>query len=317
MDPTPSRPSVAVVAPALSVSVAIERRPGGGLEVHFHAGGQGFWVARLVARLGVSVCLCAPLGGEPGQVLRGLIESEGVTPTPVAAREPNAVGISDRREGEPASIAETPAPPLSRHELDDLFGCALAAGLDATVVVLTGTPEPGLVPADLYRRLALDLRANGVRVVADLSGDPLRAALEGGVDLLKVSHEELVADGYADGEDEASLRRGIERLRGAGAEAVLVSRGGEPALAHTGERLLEISPPQVEPLNHRGGGDSMTAAAAAALAAGDDLEHALRVAAAAGALNVTRQGLGTGDRRSIERLTAHVGLAEAGEGGEG
>jgi 1-phosphofructokinase len=40
------------------------------------------------------------------------------------------------------------------------------------------------------------------------------------------------------------------------------------------------------------------------------LENALRLGMAAGALNVTRRGLGTGTRREIERLSAHVRVAE-------
>jgi len=317
MDHTPPAAAVAVVAATLTVSVVIERRPGMEPEVHFHAGGQGFWVARLIARLGIGVSLCAPVGGEPGQVLRGLIESEGVDLVPVVTRDPNAVAISDRREGERPSIIETSPPSLNRHELDDLFGCALATGMTAKVAVLTGLPEPDLVPADLYRRLAGDLRANGVKVVADLSGAALASALEGGIDLLKVSHEELVADGYAEGEDEESLLQGVQRLREAGAGAVLLSRAAEPALAHTGDRLITIAPPRVEPVNHRGGGDSMTAAAAASLASGRSLEESLQVAAAAAALNVTRQGLGTGDRHSIELLTEHVRVDEAPAPGDG
>ena len=39
-------------------------------EVHLHAGGQGFWVARLAATLGAEVRLCCALGGEPGRVLK-------------------------------------------------------------------------------------------------------------------------------------------------------------------------------------------------------------------------------------------------------
>lgn len=46
--------------------------------MHFHAGGQGFWVARMIARLGVPVALCGPLGGESGTVLGSLVRAEGV-----------------------------------------------------------------------------------------------------------------------------------------------------------------------------------------------------------------------------------------------
>jgi 1-phosphofructokinase len=64
--------------------------------------------------------------------------------------------------------------------------------------------------------------------------------------------------------------------------------------------------PQLEPMEFRGSGDSMTAALAVALARGLDGEHALRLSAAAGALNVARHGLGTGQARDIEDLSKRI-----------
>jgi hypothetical protein len=61
------------------------------VEVHLHAGVQGFWVARLAKKpLGADVVLCCALGGEPERVLRGLIESEPLTLTADAARRQTA-----------------------------------------------------------------------------------------------------------------------------------------------------------------------------------------------------------------------------------
>ena len=77
--------------------------------------------------------------------------------------------VDDRRDGA-ASASPRHTDLLSRHELDDLYGSALTAGLSADVAVLCGTGEAERLPADVYRRLATDLRTNDVPVVADLSG---------------------------------------------------------------------------------------------------------------------------------------------------
>ncbi len=304
-----SRGSIAVLAPSPVLTVTAEAgadQP----EIHLHAGGQGFWVARMAGLLGAEVTLCCDLGGEAGRVLRPVIEAEAVSVHSVDGSSSNGVYIYDRRSGSRVEVAAADSRPLDRHAVDALYGIALTAGLDADVTVLTGPQPTGLIDADVYRRLAADLRANGRTVVADLCGPALTAALRGGLDVLKISHEELVADGYAASDTRDELIMGAERLHEAGARQVLVSRAAEPAIVHPGDQdrgeVFELRGPRFEPLDAWGSGDSMSAALAVGLASGMSQIDALRLAVAAGALNATRRGLGTGTREEIEVLRRHV-----------
>lgn len=309
------RPAVTVFSPSPLLTITIEQGADDLPEIHVHAGGQGFWVARMVARLEVPVTLCAPFGNDTGRVLRTLVDSEGVTVRAIAVQAANGAYVHDRRSGERVVVAETPGGELHRHEVDDLYDATLVAGLDTGVVVLTGPAQPGIVPVELYRRLAIDLRTNGCRVIADLSGDPLAAALEGGIDLLKISHEELLGHGYASADDPGHLLDGIAQLCAAGARNVVVTRAAAPALAHVNGDPYEIVVPSLEPADYRGSGDSLTAGLAVGVACELDLEATLRLAAAAGALNVTRHGLGTGRRVDIEGLSHRVTVRRlAGDG---
>jgi 1-phosphofructokinase len=295
-----------VFAPSPLLTVTVEQGHGGTSEVHLHAGGQGFWIARMLVALGVPAQLCAPLGGEAGAVLETLIAAEGVGVRVGTRTRGNGAYVHDRREGERETVADMPPTVLSRHEVDELYGSTLAAGLAADVTVLGGTSAPDVLPVDVYRRIAADLRAVGRPVVADLSGETLTAALQGGVTLLKVSHEDLLEDGRADGEDVDSLTRAMRTLAKEGADNVVVSRADEPTIACLDGELLEVRAPRMQRVDHRGAGDSMTAGLAAGLARGASTTEALRLGAAAGTSNVTRRGLATGQREVVEQLAEHI-----------
>jgi 1-phosphofructokinase len=172
----------------------------------------------LVAR----TILCAPLGGESGSVLLPRIEDEGVEVRSVRCRGANAAYVHDRRGRDRVEIAETRSPTLSRHELDELYGVAVTTGLDADIMLLTGPHHEGVLPGDFYRRMAADLRANGRPVIADLTGAPLVSALQGTVDLLKLSDEEVIAEGYAASREADDVLAAVESLRSSGADNVLI-----------------------------------------------------------------------------------------------
>ena len=298
-------PAVCVFMPSPVLTITIENL-GDGDQHHIHAGGQGFWIARMIRRLGLAVWLAAPLGGDTGAVLRHLIEREevGLCATDVGAE--NGSYIHDRRGGQRQAISEVRSDPLSRHDLDDFYDTSLVQVLDSDVLVLAGPSTVGVVPSQTYTRLARDARANGVRVVADLTGEALSAALEGGIDLLKVSHQELLDIGMLRDVCPASFIAVARELHAAGADNVVISRADEPALALLDGEAWEVRGPRLEPQEHRGAGDSMTAGLAVGLARGLGLRDAVRLGAGAGSLNVTRHGLGTGQREHVEQIADHV-----------
>lgn len=300
-----------VFAPTPQLTVTLDQ-PSAEPEMHLHPGGQGVWQARMITCLGTRVVLCSSLGGEIGQVLEPLMASEGVDLKVVRRESSNGGYVHDRRSGSRTELADVPGHPLSRHDLDELYNLALGEGLAAAVSVLSGPSKASLVPPDIYRRLAADLGNNGSRVIADLSGEHLSAILAGGLTFLKVSHEELIRDGRAADDSEDELVAALHALHAQGAESVVVSRAEKTALALIDGEVSEVHMPRLEAADPRGAGDSMTAGVAAVLATGGDLALAVRTGAAAGALNVTRHGLGTGRIDAIHGLVDRVRLAPVG-----
>jgi 1-phosphofructokinase len=306
-----------VFAPSPLLTVTLEPAPDGSAgdaEIHMHAGGQGFWIAQLVAEMGVDVSMCASFGGETGRVIETLLADTPVRLHPVAASGSNGAYIHDRRSGERLTMATMAPAQLSRHEVDELYGVTFVQALEADVSVLGG---PGLqlpLSPDVYGRLATDITTNDRLVIADLSGDCLDEAVRGGASVVKVSHEELLRDKVADDDSVSALLEAMRELRKPHGAAVVCTRAEASALAWFDDRLVQAEGPRVEAIDHRGAGDSLTAGLAAGLARGEDFPTALQFGVAAGALNATRRGLGTGSRGEIEQLAGHVVIRDLPDG---
>jgi 1-phosphofructokinase len=306
-----AEPAVAVFAPVTVLTVTLESTPDGEDEVHIHPGGQGVWQARMARLLGARPVLCTPLGGETGAVIDALLKGEEIEHPCLGMSASNPTWIHDRRDGEREPLWEGPAFQLGRHEIDELFSATLARGLACGVCVVAGTHEGlGALDPDTYRRLVGDLGAGGVRAVADLSDDELTAALEGRPNVVKVSEDDMRRDGRLSGSGRDGLERLVEALLEQGAERVVVSRAESGAVASDGARLVAVDAPRLDVADARGAGDSMTAGLAVGLARGLEWDETLRIAAAAGAVNVTRHGSGSGRADAIAELADRVSVVE-------
>lgn len=294
---------VVIFAPSPVLEITVEEHDDDG-DVHVHAGGQGVWQARMLQSLGRDVTLCSALSGETGRVLGHLLRDEGIPVVGFPRQARGGVFVHDRRTGgEKVPIIESGGDPLSRHEQDELYGLTLRTGLDAALVILSGPHGAGVLPADFYRRLAADLRTGGVRVVVDLAGERLDAALAGGVSVAKVSDMELLDDGrIATKTDIEQIVQAMRALHRAGADVVVVTRAEESALLLQDGAVHEVVAPRMEVVDSAGAGDSFVGAFCSVLAGGGSISDAALLGAAAGAQNVTRHGLGTGEAATIERL---------------
>lgn len=305
--------SVVIFAPLPVLSVTVEEHEESP-DVHIHAAGQGIWQARMLRALGVEVTLCAALGGETGDVLRGLIEKEGIELLAVESSAHNGTYIHDRRGGDRSDVVESVGGRVFRHDLDELYGLTLRAGMDAGTVILSGTANENIVPAEVYRRLAADLNTVGAQVIADLSGQRMTEALAGGLDVLKVADDELEADGRSATINAPDLVEAMHQLVTEGARHVIVTRADQPALLLSDAEISEVIVPALEVMDSHGAGDSLTAGVASVMAVGGDIKDAVTLGSAAGALNVTRHGLGSGNRETVHRLRQLVKVQRMDQG---
>ncbi|GII98489.1 1-phosphofructokinase [Sediminihabitans luteus] len=303
------RVCVLAVTPQLTVEIEPSGPTESTPEVHVHPGGQGLWLARMAYSLGAEVVVCGPFGGETGSVAAHLARAENLELRPTTTAG-NGAYVHDRTDGVRREIALMPPRPLDRHELDDLYGTVLVSALEADVCIVTGAEPAVGVPASFFGRLVRDLHASDKLTVADLSGRQAAAAASAPGAVLKISHEELVDGGFSADDSLDALRAAGRALLDGGPRAVVVSRAEKPSLLLTADTAHLVTTPRITTVDHRGAGDSMTAGIAVGLGRGLALPDAVRLGAAAGALNVTRRGLGTGRRDQIERFARRVSVRE-------
>jgi len=289
------------------LTVSLEREGDDERErIHFHAGGQGVWVARMAGELGAEPVLCGYVGGEAGALLRPLLEQLPGERRLVETASESGCYVVDRRAGERDALAFTVSDPPSRHELDALFSIACAEALACGWLVVAN-PMPGeALPLSVYGDLVADARANGVRTLVDLSSPRLDSAVTGGPDLVKINDWELAAYVRGPVSEPRQLREAAERLRDAGARSVIVTRGEQPAFVLHEQRAWLVVPPRFERGYREGCGDAMMGALAAAWAQGASFEDAVVTGAAAGAATFLRQGLGSAARDVVEELRGSV-----------
>jgi 6-phosphofructokinase 2 len=224
----------------------------------FDAGGGGINVSKAIKRLGgTSEAICTA-GGPSGQLLQDLIAAEGIMTKII------------KTEGwtrENFIVAETstnaqyrfgmPGAALSEIEKEAILKTLAATKAD--YIVASGSLPPDM-EVNFYEKVAAVAHQIGARLIVDTSGEPLRAACDEGVFLLKPNIGELEAlVGTSslqidDVDDAARLLIGDGKC-----EVVIVSMGPKGAILVTKDTCEHIPAPPVQKRSTVGAGDSMVA----------------------------------------------------------
>ncbi len=272
-------------------------------------GGGGINVARVLKRFGADVTAIYPNGGGLGQLLRHLVDQEGLSglTIPVANETREDFTVFEQSTGSQFRFV-LPGPHLSDPEWRACL--ALLGGLQLGVrfVVGSGSLPPG-VPEDFYVRVAQTAKRSGSKVIIDTVGRPLRAALEAGVYLIKPNLNEFRSfmGGPLETEAEwiAACRALVERGQ---VEIVALTLGEQGALLVTRDRVLRAQALAITPVSVVGAGDSFLGALIWSLACGHSLETAFRNAMAAGSAALLAPGTELCLLDDVERLARDVNM---------
>lgn len=250
------------------------------------AGGKGLNVSRGARLCGQRVIATGFVAGLSGRFITGGIESEGIEQAfvEVPGESRTCINIIDA-DGRSTEFLE-PGVQVTDADLARLAD-RFAGLLDEIDVVTISGSAPAGCPADVYVPLITAARAAGRAVLLDTSGALLDAGLAAGPSVVKPNREELSALVGADLPDLDAVVAAAGTLRDRGPEWVVVSLGGDGAIAVGPGQVVRVRAPRVALVNPVGCGDVLVGGLASGLASGlalpDALALGVRVSAAAAA----------------------------------
>jgi 1-phosphofructokinase len=270
------------------------------------AGGKGVNVAGALAEQGHRAVALGFLGRENEGVFSSFFAALGVEDRCLRLAGATRVGIKivDPVRGETTDLNFPGIAP----------GAAEMAGLmerldavEARWCVLAGSLPPG-VGADFYAQATRRLKARGVQVALDTSGDALREAVGAQPDVIKPNVHELAALLGRELADEAKVVAAARELIAGGVGLVAVSRGAEGAVFVTAVEVVVARPPAMVVRSTVGAGDAMVAGIVAARLRGLSLAESARLATAFSLFALARGAGATGGdaRAAVEAFAGRV-----------
>jgi 6-phosphofructokinase 2 len=273
----------------------------------YEPGGGGINVARAIRKLGGDAVACFPVAGPAGELLKRLLDAEGLrcTPMPVSGWTRENLNVLEEVSGRQFRFC-MPGAVLGDHEWPIFLDWVRQLRPAPDFLVASGSLPPG-VPVDFYARLAAVGRQIGSRVILDTSGPPLARAVEEGVYLLKPSLQEFHALMGEPGGDESHLASlAAEVVKRGWCETLVLSLGAGGALWATASEREWLASPAVRVKSSVGAGDSMVGGIVLSLARGRAMGEAVRFGVAAGAAAVMNPGTALCRREDVERLYPQV-----------
>ncbi|MBW3503072.1 1-phosphofructokinase [Pseudomonas sp. NKUCC02_KPG] len=270
-----------------------------------HAAGKGINVAQVLADLGHTLTVSGFLGEDNAQAFDALFKRrgfvDGFVRVPGETRSNIKLAEDDGRVTDLNGLGPQVSPQAQQALLDILDRIAP----DHDAVVVAGSLPQGVSPQWLHD-LVLRLKALGLNVILDTSGQALKEALVAGPWLIKPNTEEL---SDALGSDISSLEAQIEaatRLQALGIEHVVISHGADGVNWFSHAEALQALPPKVSVASTVGAGDSLLAGMVHGLLSGHSPEQTLRTATAIAAMAVTQIGFGISDAAHLATLESGV-----------
>jgi 1-phosphofructokinase len=272
-----------------------------------HAAGKGLNVAQVLADLGHQLTVTGFLGEGNPQAFEQLFAARDFADEFVRVPGETRSNIKLAEAGGQVTDINGPGLMVSEAHCAELLARLERLAPVHDLVVVAGSLPRGIA-SQWFVQLLNTLKALGVRVALDTSGNALREGLSALPWLIKPNEEELgEARGIALSKS-SELTAEARRLQAEGIEHVVVSQGANGVSWFSPNLALHAIPPKIQVVSTVGAGDSLLAGMLHGLLEGWPAERTLTHATAIAAQAVGQVGFGITDTTQLADLEVAVRL---------
>lgn len=284
--------------PALDRSMLFEKFKAGELNRALSSvttvGGKGINVSRVLKIFGINAPAYGFAGGENGESMKRMLDSEGVSYhfVPTCAQTRMNIKIVDK-EGIATEASESGGPvsdeesKILLEHLDSLF--SLQKDIKPEYFVISGSVPRGIDPS-IYKTITQKAKAQGIKVILDCDREALRQGITACPFIIKPNKSEL--EQYA-GRPLDTQNEIIDFALGLSAQfgvKTLLTMGEKGAMYIASDGVYRVNAPKVQMHGFTGAGDSFLAAFIATYDKTGDPAQSLRIAASFSAAKVELEG---------------------------
>ena len=272
-----------------------------------HAAGKGLNVAQVLADLGHQLTVTGFLGEGNPQAFEQLFAARDFADEFVRVPGETRSNIKLAEAGGQVTDINGPGLMVSEAHCAELLARLERLAPTHDLVVVAGSLPRGIA-SQWFVQLLNTLKALGVRVALDTSGDALREGLSASPWLIKPNEEELADAGGIALNKSSELTAEARRLQAQGIEHVVVSQGANGVSWFSPNLALHAIPPKVQVVSTVGAGDSLLAGMLHGLLEGWPAERTLTHATAIAAQAVGQVGFGITGTTKLADLEVAVRL---------
>lgn len=266
------------------------------------AGGKGINVSRVLKTLQVPSIALGFIGGFPGRFIKNQLENAGIETDFTEVNEDTRINIKLKNEQETEINAAGPS--ISEAQFQSLLQ-RIQQTTPEDIVVLAGS-VPSSLPQTTYEKIAEVVQQTGAQLVVDAEKGLMKGILKYRPLFVKPNQHELEEMFEVKMKSDKEIVHYASRLIEQGAQAVLVSLGGEGAIYVDAQNAFKITAPKGEVINTVGAGDSTVAGMLAGNASELPIEQRLKLAIASGSATAFNDDLA--ELQAIQSLQSQVSV---------